>query len=65
VIHGRVLRCRDKLRSTPLGEPDPAVRLFEGNFLGRLSDLAQELRISHRLARPRTPGRHTTEWLPT
>ena len=54
VIHGRVLRCREKLRSTPLGELDPVIRLFEGNFLGRLSDLAQESRISRRLAWPRS-----------
>ena len=52
MIHGRVLRCRDKLRSTPLRGPDPEARLFERNFLGRLSDLDQETRISRRLARP-------------
>ena len=30
------------------------VRLFEGNFLARLSDLAQKSRISRRLAWPRS-----------
>ena len=39
---------------TPLREPNPVIRLFEGNFLGRLSDLAQESRISRRLAWPRS-----------
>jgi hypothetical protein len=46
-------------RSTPLGKLDPVIRLFEGNFLGRLSDLAQESRISRRLAWPRS------RWLDT
>jgi hypothetical protein len=41
-------------RSTPLGKLDPVIGLFEGSFLGRLSDLAQESRISRRLAWPRT-----------
>ena len=54
VIHGRVLRSCDKLRSTPLGELDQVIRLFEGNFLASLSDLAQESRNSHRLPCPRS-----------
>ena len=54
VIHGRVLRGCGKPRSTPLGKLDPVIRLFEGNFLGCLSDLAQKSRISHRLSWPRT-----------
>src|SRR5271166_3624607 len=55
VIHRRVLRgWVDNLRSTPLGELDPVIRLFEGNFLGRIRKRAQDRRISHRLPRPRT-----------
>src|SRR5580704_14088515 len=54
MIHGRVLRSCDKPRSTPLGKLDPVIRLFEGNFLGCLSDLAQESRISRRLGWPRS-----------
>jgi dTDP-4-amino-4,6-dideoxygalactose transaminase len=42
------------IRASSIREPDPAVRLFEGSFLGRLSDLAQESRISRRLAWPRS-----------
>jgi hypothetical protein len=61
VIHGRVLRCGDTLRSTPLGEPDQAVRLFEGNSLGRVSDLARESRISRRLACPLSAGSISVE----
>ena len=61
VIHGRVLRCCGKLRSTPLGEPDPVVRLFEGNFLGRLSDLAQESRISPQIRCLRSSGQEFQE----
>ena len=57
VIHDRVLRSRDKPRSTPLGKRDPVIRLFEGNFFGSLSDVAQESRTLRRLAWPRTrPG---------
>ncbi len=33
------------------------IRLSEGIFLGSLKEVAQESRISHRLARPRTPER--------
>src|SRR5262249_46113681 len=54
VIHGRVLRSCDKLRSTPLGELDPVIRLFEGNFLASLSDLAQESRNSPQIPCPRS-----------
>ena len=50
VIHGRILRSRVKPRSTPLGKLDQAVRLFEGNFIGCLSDLAQNRPISRRLS---------------
>jgi hypothetical protein len=46
-------------RSTPLGKLDPVIRLFEGNFLGRLSNFAQVSRISRRLAWPRS------RWLDT
>src|SRR5271166_722958 len=49
-VHGRVLRGCDKLRSTPLEELGPVIRLFEGNFLATPGDLAQESRISRRLA---------------
>jgi hypothetical protein len=56
VIHDRVLRSCAKPRSTPLGKLDPVIRLFEGNFIGCLSDLAQESRISPRLPWPRTLG---------
>src|SRR6266852_1403011 len=54
VIHGRVLRGCGKLRSTPLGELDPVIRLFEGNFFTSRSDLAQESRNSRRLSWPRS-----------
>jgi hypothetical protein len=54
VIHGRVLRSCGKLRSTPLGRLDPVIRLFEGNFLASLSQVAQGSRISHRLPWPLT-----------
>ena len=55
VIHGFVLRSRDKPRSTPLGNLDQVIELSEGNFVGSLSDLAQPSRISPRLPWPRTP----------
>ncbi len=45
------------LRSTPLGNLDPAIRLPEGNSLESLSQLDQEPRNSHRLPRPRSRAR--------
>src|SRR5271169_1113675 len=63
VIHGRVLRGCDKLRSTPPGELDPVIRLFEGNFLTSLSDLAQESRNSHQIPCPRSIRRQFPLWL--
>ncbi|MFY9938151.1 MAG: hypothetical protein WAK33_14835 [Silvibacterium sp.] len=42
VIHGRVLHSVGKPWSTPLGELDPVVRLFEGNFVVRINEVAQE-----------------------
>jgi len=57
MIHRRVLRSRDKPRSTPLGKLDPVIRLFEGNFVACLSDVAQKRPISHRLACARTEHR--------
>src|SRR5208337_5478558 len=47
-------RFCDTLRSTPLGNLDPVIRLFEGNFLDSLREAAQESRISRRLPWPRT-----------
>src|SRR5208282_6628915 len=44
----------DTLRSTPLEDLDPGIRLFEGEFLGSLSEPARELRNSHRQAWLRT-----------
>src|SRR5271157_1376484 len=46
--------CRHTLRSIPLGNLDPVIRLFEGNSLGSLRETAQESRISRRLSWPRT-----------
>src|SRR6476646_3183808 len=43
-----------KLRSTPLGELGPVIRLFEGIFLGSLNDLAQESGNSPRVPCPRS-----------
>jgi hypothetical protein len=42
VIHGRVLRSCEKLRSTPLGKLDPVIRLFEGNFLAASAKLLRD-----------------------
>jgi hypothetical protein len=55
VIHDRVLRSCRKPRSTPLGKLDPVIRLFEGNFVGCLNNLAQKSPISRRLPWSRTP----------
>ncbi len=57
MIQGRVLRSCGKPRSTPLKQLDLMIRLFEGNSFHYLSDVAQESRISRRLAWPRTVGR--------
>jgi hypothetical protein len=54
VIHRRVLRRCEKQRSTPLRKIDPLVRLFEGNFLGRVTEVAQDSRNSDRLTGLRT-----------
>jgi hypothetical protein len=43
------------LRSTPLEDLDPAIRLFEGNFLRTLRKRAHDSRDSHRLPWPRRP----------
>src|SRR5262249_53555802 len=55
------------LWSTPLGDLNPVIRLFEGNYLGSISKAAQESSISHRLpwlssgaSKPATHGRFKT-----
>ena len=60
MIHGRVLRCCGKPRSTPLGKLDPVTRLLEGNFVACLNDVAQESPISYRLACSRTSHRRAS-----
>ena len=56
VIHRRVFRSYHQQRSAPHGALDPVIRLFEGNVLGRITEVAQGSRNSDRLTWLRTTG---------
>ena len=50
------------LRITTVAKLDPAIKLFEGSFLGSLKEVDQESRISHQLSWPRTASRYIVHW---